>query len=45
MSQDLQNANEPILQESKERFVLFPIEHERIWKLTYSRICMTGNIN
>jgi ribonucleoside-diphosphate reductase beta chain len=33
MSQDLQNANEPILQESKERFVLFPIEHERIWKM------------
>ena len=26
-------ANEPILKESHGRFVLFPIEHDRIWKM------------
>ncbi|MFW5658632.1 MAG: ribonucleotide-diphosphate reductase subunit beta, partial [Bacteroidota bacterium] len=26
-------ANEPILQESHGRFVLFPIKHDRIWEM------------
>ena len=24
---------EPILQENKERFVLFPIQHDKIWEM------------
>lgn len=28
-----ESANEPILQESKDRFVLFPIQHDDIWEM------------
>lgn len=32
MSNDVQGSAEPILQENKKRFVLFPIQHHDIWK-------------
>ncbi|MDA0193476.1 MAG: ribonucleotide-diphosphate reductase subunit beta [Bacteroidetes bacterium] len=32
MSTAIQDLHEPILQENKNRFVLFPIEHHDIWK-------------
>jgi len=28
-----ESAVEPILQESKDRFVLFPIQHDDIWEM------------
>ena len=27
------DANEPLLQENKQRFVLFPIKHPRVWEM------------
>ena len=27
------DASEPLLQENKQRFVLFPIKHPRVWEM------------